>query len=45
MLHKSFTDVKVILKRTCGVLGLLLILPISPIILVILGLLKVSQGS
>ena len=32
--------------RTCtGVLALLLILPISPVILLILGLLKVSQGS
>jgi len=35
----------VYLKRLSGVLALLLILPITPVILVILGLLKVSQGS
>ena len=35
----------VLLKRLSGVLALLLVLPISPIIMVILGLIKVSQGS
>ena len=38
-------DGLVILKRLSGVLALLLVLPISPIIMVILGLIKVSQGS
>ena len=35
----------VYLKRLSGVLALLLVLPITPIIMLILGLLKVSQGS
>ena len=42
---KTSIEVKVILKRLSGVLALLLILPITPIIMVILGLLKWSQGS
>ena len=42
---KTSIEVKVYLKRLSGVLALLLLLPITPIIMLILGLIKVSQGS